>query len=145
MTHRPASVTSLMLAVLTLAAWNAVRLYAAIANWNVLMEFAAPPGPLYIALSASFWTLSGLATWTAIRRRHPRARTYCALYILGYALWWWADRIFLQNASPNWPFAIGLTILLLSITAFDLFNKKTISHFRQRETHDQTNTDTNPA
>jgi hypothetical protein len=145
MTKRPASVTSLLFVVLTLTTWNAVRLGAAIADWNALKEFAPRPGPLYIALTASFWTLSGLATWMAIRRRNPRARSYFAFYVPGYTLWWWADRLLLQNANPNWPFALGLTILLLGVTALDFFNKKTISYFRQRERHEQTITDQDTA
>jgi hypothetical protein len=145
MTKRPASVTSLLFVVLTLTTWNAIRLGAALAGWNVLKEFAPLPGPLYIALTASFWTLSGLATWMAIRRRTPRARSHFAFYVLGYTLWWWADRLLLQNPNPNWPFALGLTILLLGVAALDFFNKKAISYFRQRETHEQTITDQDTA
>ena len=141
MTKRPGSVTSLLFVVLTLTTWNAIRLGAAIVDWNVLKEFATRPGPLYIVLTASFWTLGGLAAWTAILRRNPRARTLFAAYILGYTLWWWADRLLLQNASPNWPFAAGLTIILLGLIALDLFNKKAITYFRQREKHEQTITD----
>jgi hypothetical protein len=145
MIKRPASVTSLLFVVLTLTTWNAIRLGAALAGWNVLKEFAPRPGPLYIALTASFWTLSGLATWMAIRRRTPRAQLFTAAYFIGYAMWWWIDRLLLQSASPNWPFASALTILLLGLAALDLFNKKTSSYFRQRETHEQTITDQNPA
>ena len=141
MTKRPGSVTSLLFVVLTLTTWNAIRLGAALVDWDLLKEFAPRPGPLYIVLTASFWTLSGLATWTAIRLRNPRARSYFAFYVLGYTLWWWADRLLLQIASPNWPFALGLTILLLGVAALDFFNKKAISYLRQRERHEQTNTD----
>ncbi len=142
---RPFAVTSLLFAVLCLTAWSAIRLYASIVNWNLLTEFASRPGPIYIAATASFWTLSGLATWTALRRRNPRSRTYLAIYVLGYTFWWWADRLLLQIASPNWPFALGLTILLLSVAALDLFNKKAISYFCQRERHEQTNTNQDTA
>lgn len=142
---RPFAVTSLLFAVLCLTAWSAIRLYASIVNWNLLTEFASRPGPIYIAATATFWTLSGVALWMALRRRNPRARTYLAIYVLGYTLWWWADRLLLQNANPNQPFATILTIVLLGLIALDLFNKKTISYFRQRETHEQTPTDSNPA
>lgn len=128
MTKRPGSVTSLLFVVLTLTTWNAIRLGAAIADWSALTEFAPRPGPRYIVLTASFWTLSGLTTWTAIRRRHPRARSLFAAYVLGYTLWWWADRLLLQNANPNWPFALGLTIILLGVASLDFFNKKAITY-----------------
>jgi hypothetical protein len=145
MSKRPASVTSLLFAVLSLTAWNALRLGAAIVDWDVLAEFAPRPGPLYIAATASFWILGGLAIWKAIRRRSHRVQLFTAVYFIGYAIWWWMDRLLLQSASPNWPFALALTILLLGLAAFELFNKKTFSYFRQRETHEQTITDQNPA
>jgi hypothetical protein len=145
MNKRPASVTSLLFAVLSLTAWNALRLGAAIVDWDVLAEFAPRPGPLYIFTTASFWTLGGLATWRAIRRRNHHTLLFTAFYLIGYAIWWWIDRLLLQCASPNWLFALALTILLLGLVALDLFSKKTISYFHQRETHEQTITDQNPA
>lgn len=144
MNKRPSSVTSILFAVLSLTAWNAIRLVAAISDWDLLAEFAPRPGPFYIAASASFWTLSGLALWTVIRRRHPRAQFATAAYVLGYAVWWWADRLLLQSPQSNWPFALVATIILVSVVAFDIFRKKTTSFFRQRETHEQTSTDPNP-
>lgn len=145
MSKRPASVTSLLFEVLSLTAWNALRLGAAIVDWDVLAEFAPRPGPLYIVITASFWTLGGLAIWRALRRRSYRAQLFTAVYFIGYAIWWWMDRLLLQSASPNWPFVLALTILLLGLAALDLFNKKTSSYFRQRETHEQTITDQNSA
>ncbi|RJP54508.1 MAG: hypothetical protein C4583_02565 [Anaerolineaceae bacterium] len=142
---RPFAVTTLLFLVLCLTVWNAIRLYAAIADWDALTEFAPRPGPLYISITASFWTLSGVVLWMALRRRNPRSRSYFAIYVLGYTLWWWADRLLLQITSPNWPFAAGLTVFLLGVITLDLFNKKATSYFRQRETHEQTPTDSNPA
>ncbi len=141
MSKRPSSVTSLLFVVLCLTTWNALRLFASIADWDVLAEFAPRPGPLYIAASASFWTLGGLALWRAIRRRQPRAHLAVAAFLVGYAAWWWADSLLLQQANPNWPFALALTILLLALAASYIFNRKTINYFNQRETHEQTPTD----
>jgi hypothetical protein len=140
----PFAVTTLLWLVLSLTAWNILRLGASIVNWNLLAEFASRPGPFYIAASATFWTLSGLATWIALRRRQPRAQQIAAAYLFGYATWWWADRILFQSDNPNWPFALVVTFILLGLCAINLFNRKTISYFRQRETHEQTPTDTKP-
>jgi hypothetical protein len=134
-----------MFTVLILTVWNAIRLGASIADWDLLKEFAPRPGPIYISVSASFWTLSGIALWIALRRRDPRSKSASAIFMLGYAAWWWADRLLLQNASPNWPFALALTTFLLTTTAIDIFNRKTTAYLRQRETHDQTSTDSNSA
>lgn len=145
MSKHPSSVTSLIFVVLSLTAWNAIRLGASIADWDLLAEFTPRPGPIYIAASASFWTLGGIALWMALRRRNPRSQMAVSIFVIGYAAWWWADRLLLQAASPNWPFALILTIFLLAVTALDVFNKKTTKYFRQRETHEQTHTDQDPA
>lgn len=145
MSKRPSSVTSLLFVVLCLTAWNAIRLGASIADWDALAEFAPRPGPLYIALTASFWTFGGLASWTMIRRRSPRAQIATAAYVLGYAAWWWADRLLLREPQPNSAFAIALTVMLLALVALNIFNRKTTKFFRQREPHEQTHTDPDPA
>ena len=143
---RPFSVTSLTWMVLILTGWNAIRLGASIANWDLLKEFASHPGPLYIAASASFWTLCGLALWMAIRRRDSRSQTASAVFFAGYTAWWWADRLLLQEPSPNWPFVLFLTIFLLVVIGLVVFNPMLTKYFHyQRETHEQTPTDSNPA
>lgn len=142
---RPLPVTSLLFVVLCLSAWNAVRLGACIADWNTLAEFAPRPGPLYIAASASLWTFGGLAVWMAIRRREPRARWFAAVYFAAYALWYWLDRLLLQPPRPNWPFALAITVVLLAAAFGDILNQRTKEYFQQRETHEQTHTDPDPA
>jgi hypothetical protein len=135
----------MLFVVLSLSAWNAIRLVAAISEWDLLAEFAPRPGPLYITASASFWTLTGLALWMAIRRRNRYAQLATAAYVTGYAVWWWADRLLLQVPQANGPFAAILTVFLLVVTAFDIFNRKSTRYFSQRETHEQTPTDQHPA
>jgi hypothetical protein len=145
MTKHPNTVTTLLWVVLCLTAWNAIRLFASIADWTLLTEFAPRPGPLYIAFSAAFWTLSGVALWITIRRRSPRAWLATALYFSGYALWWWGDRLLLQAPRPNWPFAIVATILILAMVAILLYHPHTRAYLQSRETHEQTPTDSNSA
>ncbi|HSQ39817.1 MAG TPA: hypothetical protein VLM78_06625 [Anaerolineales bacterium] len=127
--------------MLILTAWNAIRLGASITDWNLLAEFAPHPGPLYILVSASFWTLGGIALWIMLRRRSPRSQSASAIFMLGYAAWWWTDRLLLQTPNPNWPFALVLTIALLALAAADIFSRKTTNYFSQRETHEQTTAD----
>jgi hypothetical protein len=145
MNKRPNTVTTLLWVVLCLTAWNATRLFASIADWTLLAEFAPRPGPVYIAISAAFWALSGFALWVTIRRRSPRARLATALYISGYALWWWTDRLLLQVPRPNWPFAIVATILILATVTILLYHPHTRAYLQSREPHEQTPTDSNPA
>ena len=143
--QRPTPVTTLMWMVLSLTAWNAIRLGASIADWDVLLEFAPRPGPLYVALSAAFWTLAGAALWITIRRRSPRARAAAAAFALGYAAWWWADRLFLQAPRPNLIFALAATFVSLIFTAFLLLHPRTRAYFQPRETYEQTPSDQHPA
>ena len=57
---RPFSVTILLWLVLSLTVWSGLRLASAIQWWGTLLEFASPPGPLYIAISAGIWLIVGI-------------------------------------------------------------------------------------
>ena len=137
-TKTPWAVTGIRWTVLLLGLWNILRLGATLVNWSVLAEFAPRPGPFYIAFTASFWTLACLAAWRAIRRRNIRSQRYYALTILGYAAWWWADRIFLSGTTrPNWPFAAVITGIALFDVITTVFNSRITTYFTQRESYDQ--------
>lgn len=138
MSKRPSNVTSLLLLVLTLTVWNAIRLGTSIADWDVLLEFAPRPGPWYIALSAAFWALSGAALYIALQRQNPRASAFTAAFALGYAAWWWIDRLFLQEPRTNGTFAAFVTVFLLTYSAILLYHPRTKEYLRQRERHEQT-------
>jgi hypothetical protein len=143
--QRPSPVTTLLWMVLCLTAWNTIRLGASIVDWDVLLEFAPHPGPLYITLSAAFWTLAGLALWTALRRQSLRARSAAAAFAIGYTAWWWMDRLLLQAPRPNGLFAAVASVLLLMFSTFLLYHPHTKEYFRQRERHEQTPSDQHPA
>lgn len=142
---RPFTVTTLLFVVLCLTVWNAIRLYAAISDWDALAEFAPRPGPIYITATASFWILSGLALYILLRRPNVRARSFAAIYVFGYAAWAWLDRLLLQESRPNWAFASIATMVFFAIIIALLYNKNLRNYYLQRETHDQQNTDSNPA
>ncbi|MEW5941446.1 MAG: hypothetical protein AB1750_17410 [Chloroflexota bacterium] len=134
----PLTVTGMRWAVLILATWNLLRAGFAIANWTALLEFAPRPGPFYVALTGSFWTLACLAVFIAIRRRYARSQRVYAIVLYAYAAWWWADRLFFsQQPRPNGLFAAAVTALLLAFVAADFFNKNATEYFTLRETNDQ--------
>ena len=135
MTSRPATVTTFLWLVLCLTAWNAVRLIAALSNWNLLREFASRPGPVYILVTASFWALSGFALWQALRRRVSGPRGPF-LFVLAYAAWWWADRLLFQSADANWPSALTLTLLVCAWAGILLFHPRTRAYLERNEAHD---------
>lgn len=137
-TKTPWSVTGMLWTVLILASWNILRLGATLVNWAALAEFAPRPGPIYIAFTASFWTLACLAAWRAIRRRSFHSQGWYAFILMGYAAWWWADRYFLSDmAQTNWPFAAVVTCIVLFDAISTFFTKKITAHFTQRESYDQ--------
>lgn len=134
----PFPVTGMLWTVLFLAAWNALRLIAALADWSALAEFAPRPGPLYVAITASFWTLACFAIARVIRRRHVHAQGWYAIVIFGYMAWWWADRLILfTQPRTNTPFAAVITIIFILDTLGTFFNRKVTAYFTQREIHDQ--------
>ena len=142
---RPFAVTTLLFMVLCLTVWNAIRLYAAVSDWDALAEFSPRPGPIYIAATASFWALSGLVLFNFLRRPGARAPRLAAIYLLAYTIWAWMDRLLLQQPHPNWPFALSLTLVFVIFFSLLLFDRTLRNYYQQRETHDQQNTDSNPA
>lgn len=126
---RPFSVTILLWLVLSLTVWSGLRLYSALRWWSTLSEFASPPGPFYIALSAGIWlTISVLLLWGMWQ-----ARAWIRYALLGagaaLAVWYWADRLLLQRPNENWPFALVATILLLSVLFVCVFAPGTKTFF----------------
>ena len=134
---RPFGVTILLWLVLSLSVWGGLRLVTAIQWWGTLLEFAARPGPLYIAISGGVGLLSGLALlwgmWQA------KAWTQYALIGVGavFTVWYWCDRLFFQSAHTNWPFALGVTILLLILVVLSVAHPHTKEFLTQREKHDR--------
>lgn len=129
---RPLSVTLLAFLVLSIAGSNLTRTVLAAQQWKFIQSW---PGvsPLYILLSGLVWTLAGLtALWGLWRGLHWGARLTQAL-ALTYALYYWLDNILrvdhpfslasgsLRLLLPlNWKFAVGVTVILLTATAWIL-------------------------
>jgi hypothetical protein len=135
-TRRPASIIIFVVLVLCLTLWNGLRLGAAIAFWRVLTEYYAKAGPAYIALSGGFWLVCGLALIYGLWQGKPWAWKAAIGGAAGYTLWYWLDRLFLQQPQANWSFTLATTIILLSFSAILIFPRKTRAFFC-RINHDQ--------
>jgi hypothetical protein len=109
----PFRVTALVWVVLSLTAWNAVRLWTAIAWSARLAEFAPRPGPLYIAVTGAVWTAAGLAVLWAVWKRKTWAPKLLVGAAAAYTAWYWADRLLLQQGRANWGFVLAVNLLLL--------------------------------
>ena len=132
---RPFSVTILLWLVLSLTAWSSLRFVSTILWWDTLLEFASPPGPLYIALSAGVWLIAGIGllwgTWQAkVWTRYALLETG-----VGFTVWYWCDRLLVQVSHANWPFMLGATILLLIIVTICSVHPRTKAFFTKRENY----------
>jgi hypothetical protein len=139
---RPFSVTLLLWLVLSLTAWGAVRLLAALRWWDVLNEFGARLGPLYFSVTGAVWIVTGIVllwgmfsakSW--IYRATPVA---ISLWLVQY----WLERLVFEAPRANLPFALIASLLLLVVTFLSAFNRRTKEFFIRSEDHEQPNEDT---
>jgi len=122
--ERPARVTILSVFVLCITSWNVIRVYSAIANWDILREFGAPPA--YIMGAGLAWALAGL--WLAYLLWAGKRPAFAAgLALAGlYLAWYWFDRLVMQpSPAPNFVFSIAASVSLLAVFIFGtIWSKK---------------------
>jgi hypothetical protein len=135
--RRPFGVTLLLWLVLSLSAWGAVRLIAALRFWNMLNEFEARLSPIYLSITGAGWMVAGaLLLWGLFRGTRW---TYWAIPA-SVALWivqYWTERIFFQSPRANISFALFFTVLLFILTLISVFNRKTKEFLIRSEEHEQ--------
>lgn len=127
---RPIRITLLALLVLTITAWNLIRLATSLAWGEAFQTYAAHPGRIYIGLTGAIWTLAGAMILRAIWRRSRWALE--ALTIAGYlyAAWSWFDRLVLQTSIPsNWLFALIVTVALLGFATGIALDPRSRAYF----------------
>ena len=134
---RAFSVTILLWLVLILTAWSGLRLATAIQWWATLLEFASPPGPLYIAVSAGVWLVVGIGLVWGMWQAKAWIRYALIGTAASFTVWYWCDRLLFQSLHENWPFTLGATSLLLIIVMICLAHPSTKAFFKQRENHDR--------
>ncbi|MEZ0395909.1 MAG: hypothetical protein ABWK53_05725 [Anaerolineales bacterium] len=127
---RPQTVTLLTLFVLFFSAWNGIRLGQAIILRDLLQTYRARGGFLYPALSGGFWLVISLMIAWGLWRGAARIQKIAAVAAALYALWYWFDRLVIQIPHPGWPFAMGITLVLLAAFYIDLFDPQ-VSKFIQ--------------
>ena len=132
MNKHPFRVTLLYWLVLSLSAWNGLRLWTALAWRNTLDEFSAQTTSTVIAISGAIWMVMGiLLIWSIWQKK-----AWAAKLLLGaasaYTVWYWSERLILENPHPNWLFAV---IVNLALLVFILFTAKSLT----REAHERKN------
>ena len=126
---RPLSATLLTWLVLIIASSNWLRVIEVLRQWTFLQSLSPnPPVPvLYLGITGLIWGLLGvILVWGLFLGRSwaPRLMQFAAPI---YAAYYWLDRLLIADRSAiasRWPFALGLTILLLSFTFWVLSRTK---------------------
>ena len=134
--RRPLCVSLFAWILAGVSAWNAVRFLGTLLFWHVLTQYGARPGPIYIAASGAFWLAFGILLVRAWLKGDAWAWPGACGFSLGYGLWYWLDRLFAQGPRPTWPFALGVTVILLVPAAICLLSRRTRLYFR-REDHER--------
>lgn len=122
--------------VLSLSVWGLLRLFAALRWWDVLYEFDARLGPLYLTITGAGWLLGGgVLLWGAWRRR-AWARLVVPAFIGLWLAAYWVERLFFQAVRPNLPFVLAASVLLLAVLSIITFHRSTEIFFTKSEEHD---------
>ena len=133
---RPFGVTLFVWMVLCLSAWGALRLIAALRWWDVLDQYAARLGPLYLAITGAGWAIVGAvllwSLWTGKRWVYPAIPSAIFFWLAEY----WLERIVFQDPRANMAFMIFLSIVLLAVTLLIAFNRNTRDFLLRSEEHE---------
>jgi hypothetical protein len=128
---RPRSVTFLALGVLTLAALFWSRVIQSIRLWDYLSDLPAAVHPAYLLVTGLVFGAAALPlVWGLWLGRHWASRSV-HIFMGTLVLYYWLDRLLLgvsETARSNWPFALGLTIVLISWIGW-LFTRPAIRKF----------------
>ena len=116
--------TLLQMLVLTLTAFNLLRMWTALAWQDILTEFSTQSSPIVLAVSGAVWALCGIVLLWGIWQKTAWAKKLLLGASTGYSLWYWTERLAWQNPHPNWLFAV---IVNLAIIVFILFSKKSLT------------------
>lgn len=131
---KPASIKLLLWMFYIFLLWNIVRVWVSIINLRLMVDYATPPGMVFITGSGFFWVLCGLGVIILIRCRYPRSGLVMFGFAIAYTIWWWVDRLFLQTkVESNWVFHLGLTCILLIIYFVLIYNRNTTEYFKINE------------
>ena len=143
--RRPFGVTLLLWLVLSLSAWGLVRLIAALRWWDVLNEFGARLGPLYLSITGAGWMVVGVMLLWGLFRGRLGTRLAILISVSIWLIQYWIERIFFESARANLVFALIASILLFIVTLISAFNRKTKEFFFRSEEHEQPNEDSDVA
>jgi hypothetical protein len=126
----PRSVTIILFFVLFMTGWGAVRVWTAVANWDILIQFKA--NPFYIFATGIIWFILGAILILLIFKGHRHTLVFGLIGSLVYGLWYWFDRLVMQAVpAPNVTFSMIGTIITLVIFNTILFWPSSQAFFKE--------------
>ena len=125
---RPPGVVILTGYTLFLVLWNIIRMGNAIFFWDSLKNYGSFPA--YISISGGIWCTAGLLILGGLWKGIPVVWNISYFASAGYFLWYWIDRLFIENPNQNWLFVVFLSSIIFIIYIFILSSRKTRTYFQ---------------
>ena len=113
--------------VLIIALLNWLRLIVVLRQWTFLQSLSPRPPVLYLGITGLVWGLLGTVLVWGLFFGNPWTPRLMQVSALIYAAYYWLDRLLIAESSTiasRWPFALGLTTLLLGFTFWVLSRPK---------------------
>jgi hypothetical protein len=120
--NRPIRISFLTILFVCLAAWNCLRLGEAIFFWKTISAYHA--SPLYISISGGIWLIIGLLIAWGLWKGKGWGRVAALWCMAGYTIWYWFDRLALQETHSNWPFVLVINMISLLFVFSILFSHR---------------------
>lgn len=120
---RPIRVTLLAILFLLFALFEALRLGYSIYFWKTLIELGE--APWYLALTGFFWFAAGCLLVWGLWSGKRWAWLGSIIGALAFDLWYWLDRLFLQQPHNNGSFAIAASSVILVLVLLILLTRHT--------------------
>ena len=136
---RPFGVTLLLWLVLSLTAWGAVQLFAALRFRDMLNEFGARLSSSYLSVTGAGWVVVGAVLLWGLFRGKLWAPWSVFIVISLRLAEYWIERIFFEAPRENLLFALIASVLLLMVTFISAVNRKTRKFFMRSEEYEQPN------
>lgn len=141
---RPFGVTLLLWMVLILSAWGAVRFFAALRWWDVLIELDATLSPVYLSITGAGWVVAGGVILSGMLLGKAWVRPAIITSILLWLIEYWVERIVYQSPRANMTFALMSSVIILAMAIAATFQRSTKHFFIRSEEHEQPDENPNP-
>lgn len=124
----------LLIVILLLIGWfGALRIARAWHDWNWLFLFRLPVHPVYFILSGAVWAAGGVVSALGLWLCFRWAPLVTRLTVVVCAVWYWVEALVFPHSpldAANRPFAAVMTVLLLGYTFGTLALPRQVQFFQ---------------